>query len=170
MAVIWFTAVGSFFIFRDFRQRFTKNRSPPIERKGKGNQMKTIKYEINGTFVEVEVSDEFARQYEQIEAEEARQIWRDKKRKDSSLERMVEAGFQVADPNSNIEEKLLEKYDIEQLSEAIKTLTEDQKWLIEQVFFYGRKQSEVAAELGIEPVAVWNRLQKIYNKIKKSFQ
>lgn len=132
--------------------------------------MKTIKYEVNGTFVEVEVSDEFARQYEQIEAEEARQIWRDKKRKDSSLERMVEAGFQVADPNSNIEEKLLEKYDIEQLSEAIKTLTEDQKWLIEQVFFYGRKQSEVAAELGIEPVAVWNRLQKIYNKIKKSFQ
>ena len=132
--------------------------------------MKTIKYEVNGTFVEVEVSDEFARQYEQIEAEEARQIWRDKKRKDSSLERMVEAGFQVADPNSNIEEKLLEKYDIEQLSEAIKTLTEDQKWLIEQVFFYGRKQSEVAAELGIEPVAVWNRLQKIYYKIKKSFQ
>ena len=132
--------------------------------------MKTIKYEFNGTFVEVEVSDEFARQYEQIEAEEARQIWRDKKRKDSSLERMVEAGFQVADPNSNIEEKLLEKYDIEQLSEAIKTLTEDKKWLIEQVFFYGRKQSEVAAELGIEPVAVWNRLQKIYNKIKKSFQ
>ena len=132
--------------------------------------MKKIKYEINGTFVEIEVSDEFARQYEQIEAEEARQIWRDKKRKDSSLERMVEAGFQVADPNSNIEEKLLEKYDIEQLSEAIKTLTEDQKWLIEQVFFYGRKQSEVAAELGIEPVAVWNRLQKIYNKIKKSFQ
>ena len=132
--------------------------------------MKTIKYEINGTFVEVEVSDEFARQYEQIEAEEARQIWRDKKRKDSSLERMVEAGFQVADPNSNIEEKLLEKYYIEQLSEAIKTLTEDQKWLIEQVFFYGRKQSEVAAELGIDPTAIRNRLRKIYDKIKKIFQ
>lgn len=132
--------------------------------------MKTIKYEVNGTFVEVEVSDEFARQYEQIEAEEARQIWRDKKRKDSSLERMVEAGFQVADPNSNIEENLLEKCDIEQLGEAIKTLTEDQKWLIEQVFFYGRKQSAVAAELGIDPTAIRNRLQKIYSKIKKSFQ
>ena len=132
--------------------------------------MKTIKYEVNGTFVEVEVSDEFARQYEQIEAEEARQIWRDKKRKDSSLERMVEAGFQVADPNSNIEEKLLEKYDIEQLSEEIKALTDDQKWLIEQVFFYGRKQTEIAAELGIDPTAIRNRLQKIYSKIKKSFQ
>lgn len=132
--------------------------------------MKTIKYEINGTFIDIEVTDEFALQYEQIEAEEARQIWRDKKRKDSSLERMVEAGFQVADPNSNIEENLLEKCDIEQLSEEIKALTEDQKWLIEQVFFYGRKQSEVAAELGIDPTAIRNRLQKIYSKIKKSFQ
>lgn len=132
--------------------------------------MKTIKYEINGTFIDIEVTDEFALQYKQIKAEEARQIWRDKKRKDSSLERMVEAGFQVADPNSNVEEKLFEKYDIEQLSKAIKTLTEDQKWLIEQVFFNGRKQTEIAAELGIDPVAVWNRLQKIYNKIKKSFQ
>ena len=132
--------------------------------------MKTIKYEINGTFVEIEVSDEFARQYEQIEAEEARQIWRDKKRKDSSLARMVEAGFQVADPNSNVEENLLEKYDIEQLSEEIKALTEDQKWLIEQVFFNGRKQTEIAAELGIDPTAIRNRLQKIYSKIKKSFQ
>ena len=132
--------------------------------------MKTIKYEINGTFVEVEVSDEFARQYEQIEAEEARQIWRDKKRKDSSLERMVEAGFQVDDPNSNIEEKLLEKCDIEQLSEAINSLTKNQKWLIEQVFYYGRKQTEIADELGIDPTAIRNRLQKIYSKIKKSFQ
>lgn len=170
MAVIWFTAVGSFFYFQRFPTAIYEKSLAPIEHKGKGNLMKTIKYEINGTFVEIEVSDEFARQYEQIEAEEARQIWRDKKRKDSSLERMVEAGFQVADPNSNIEEKLLEKCDIEQLGEAIKTLTEDQKWLIEQVFFYGRKQSEVAAELGIDPTAIRNRLRKIYDKIKKIFQ
>ena len=83
--------------------------------------MKKIKYEINGTFIDIEASDEFAKHYEQIEAEEARQIWRDKKRKESSLERMVEAGVQVADPNTNVEERLLEKYDIEQLSEAITT-------------------------------------------------
>lgn len=131
--------------------------------------MKKIKYEINGTFVEIEVSDEFARHYEQIEAEEARQIWRDKKRKESSLERMVEAGFQVADPNTNVEERLLKKYDIEQLGEAIKTLTEDQKWLIEQIFYYGRKQSEVAIELAIDVTSVRDRLRVIYKKLKKFF-
>lgn len=131
--------------------------------------MKTIKYEINGTFIDIEVTDEFALQYKQIKAEEARQIWRDKKRKDSSLERMVEAGFQVADPNSNVEEKLFEKYDIEQLSKAIKTLTEDQKWLIEQVFYYDRKQSEVAIELAIDVTSVRDRLRVIYKKLKKFF-
>ena len=66
--------------------------------------MKTIKYEINGTLIDIEVTEEFAEQYKQIEAEEIRQKWRNKKRKESSLERMVEAGFQVADPNGNVEE------------------------------------------------------------------
>lgn len=131
--------------------------------------MKKIKYEINGTFIDIEASDEFAKHYEKIEAEEARQIWRDKKRKESSLERMVEAGFQVADPNTNVEARLLEKYDIEQLGEAIKTLTEDQKWLIEQIFYYGRKQSEVAIELAIDVTSVRDRLRVIYKKLKKFF-
>lgn len=129
--------------------------------------MKTIKYEINGKFIDIEVTDEFALQYEKIEAEEARQIWREKKRKDSSLERMVETGFQVDDPNSNIEEKLLEKCDIEQLSEAINSLTEDQKWLVQQVFYYDRKQSEIAAELCICKQALNNRIARILEKIKK---
>ena len=129
--------------------------------------MKTIKYEINGKFIDIEVTDEFALQYEKIEAEETRQIWREKKRKDSSLERMVETGFQVDDPNSNIEEKLLEKCDIEQLSEAINSLTEDQKWLVQQVFYYDRKQSEIAAELCICKQALNNRIARILEKIKK---
>ena len=129
--------------------------------------MKTIKYEINGKFIDIEVADEFALQHEKIEAEEARQIWREKKRKDSSLERMVETGFQVDDPNSNIEEKLLEKCDIEQLSEAINSLTEDQKWLVQQVFYYDRKQSEIAAELCICKQALNNRIARILEKIKK---
>ena len=129
--------------------------------------MKTIKYEINGKFIDIEVADEFALQYEKIEAEEARQIWREKKRKDSSLERMVGTGVQVDDPNSNIEEKLLEKCDIEQLSEAINSLTEDQKWLVQQVFYYDRKQSEIAAELCICKQALNNRIARILEKIKK---
>lgn len=131
--------------------------------------MKKIKYEINGTFVEIEVSDEFARQYEQIEMEEKR-VNRKETRRHQSLEMLIESGFQIADQKSDIEEKTFHNDDIRQLRYALETLTVDQKWLIEQVYFLDRKQSEIAAELGINPVAVWNRLQKIYNKIKKFFQ
>ncbi len=131
--------------------------------------MKKIKYEINGTFIDIEVSDEVAQQYEQIETGEKR-INRKETRRHQSLETLVESGFQIADPKGDIEERALQNDDVEQLRKALKVLTEDQKWLIEQVFYYGRKQSEVAAELGIDPTAIRNRLRKIYDKIKKSFQ
>lgn len=131
--------------------------------------MKTIKYEVNGTFVEVEVSDEFARQYEQIETEEKR-VNRKETRRHQSLETLIESGFQIVDQESDIEEKAFQNDDIEQLYKAFAVLTEEQKWLIQQVFYYDRKQSEIAAELGIDPTAIKNRLRKIYDKIKKIFQ
>ena len=131
--------------------------------------MKTIKYEINGTFIDVEVSDEFARQYEQIETEEKR-VNRKETRRHQSLETLVESGFQIVDQESDIEEKAFQNDDIEQLYKAFAVLTEEQKCLIQQVFYYDRKQSEIAAELGIDPTAIRNRLRKIYDKIKKIFQ
>lgn len=131
--------------------------------------MKKIKYEINGTFVEIEVSDEFARQYEQIETEEKR-VNRKETRRHQSLETLIESGFQIVDQESDIEEKAFQNDDIAQLYKAFAVLTEEQKWLIQQVFYYDRKQSEIAAELGIDPTAIRNRLRKIYDKIKKNFQ
>lgn len=130
--------------------------------------MVTIQYEINGKMIDIEVTEEFARQYKQIETEE-KHINRKETRRHQSLETLIDGGFQIVDPNGDIEEKTLMNEDIKQFHNALKILTTDQKWLIEQIFYYGRKQSEVAAELGINPVAVWKRLQKIYNKIKKNF-
>lgn len=130
--------------------------------------MKKIKYEINGTFVEIEVSDEFARQYEQIETEEKR-VNRKETRRHQSLETLIESGFQIADPESDIEEKTFQNDDIEQLYKAFEVLTEEQKLLIQQVFYYDRKQSEIAAELGVDVTSIRDRLRVIYKKIKKFF-
>ena len=131
--------------------------------------MKTIKYEINDTFVEIEVSDEFARQYEQIEMEEKR-VNRKETRRHQSLETLVESGFQIVDQESDIEEKAFQNDDIEQLYKAFAVLTEDQKWLIQQVFYLYRKQSEIAAELGVDATSIRDRLRVIYKKIKNFFQ
>ena len=131
--------------------------------------MKRIKYEINGRVIDIEVTDEFAAQYEQIEANEKR-VNRKETRRHQSLDALVESGFQIADQGSDIEANLIMQNDIDLLRRAFAALTNDQKWLVEQVFYCGRKQSEIAAELGIDPTAIRNRLKKIYSKIKKEFQ
>ena len=128
--------------------------------------MKKISYEINGTRVEVEVADEFAALYEQMDEEEKR-VNRKETRRHQSLETLVEGGFQIADPDSDIEETLIKQYDIDRLHRALAVLTDDQKWLVEQVFYYGRKQSEIAAELGVCKQALNNRITRVIKKIKK---
>ncbi len=128
--------------------------------------MKKISYEINGTRVEVEVADEFAALYEQMDEEEKR-VNRKETRRHQSLETLVEGGFQIADPDSDIEETLIKQYDIDRLHRALAVLTDDQKWLVEQVFYYGRKQSEIAVELGVCKQALNNRITRVIKKIKK---
>lgn len=128
--------------------------------------MKKISYEINGTRVEVEVTDEFAALYEQMDEEEKR-VNRKETRRHQSLETLVEGGFQIADPDSDIEETLIKQYDIDRLHRALAVLTDDQKWLVEQVFYYGRKQSEIAVELGVCKQALNNRITRVIKKIKK---
>ena len=128
--------------------------------------MKKISYEINGTRVEVEVTDEFATLYEQMDEEEKR-VNRKETRRHQSLETLVEGGFQIADPDSDIEETLRKQHDIDRLHRALAVLTDDQKWLVEQVFYYGRKQSEIAVELGVCKQALNNRITRVIKKIKK---
>lgn len=127
--------------------------------------MKRIKYEINGKVIDIEVTDEFAAQYEQIEANEKR-VNRKETRRHQSLDALVESGFQIADPGSDIEANLIIQNNIDLLRRALAALTSDQKWLVEQVFYYGRKQSEIAAELGINATSIRDRLRVIYKKIK----
>lgn len=128
--------------------------------------MKKISYEINGTRVEVEVTDEFAALYEQMDEEEKR-VNRKETRRHQSLETLVEGGFQIADPDSDIEETLIKQHDIDRLYRALAVLTDDQKWLVEQVFYCGRKQSEIAVELGVCKQALNNRITRVIKKIKK---
>lgn len=127
--------------------------------------MKRIKYEINGKVIDIEVTDEFAARYEQIEANEKR-VNRKETRRHQSLDALVESGFQIAAPGSDIETNLIIQNNIDLLRRALVALTDEQKWLVEQVFYYGRKQSEIAAELGIDATSIRDRLRVIYKKIK----
>lgn len=165
MAVIWFTAVG--FFFYGFPTAIYEKSLAPNEHKGKGNLMVTIKYFMNGKLVDIEVTEEFAKQYERIVAEEKRLSWKNAKRSESSLEVLLDAGFQAVDPTENVEEHFFSEFERQRVIDALKQLEPAQRWLIEQVFFYDRKQIDIANELGVRPNALHNKLDRILKNLKK---
>ncbi|WP_213180193.1 sigma factor-like helix-turn-helix DNA-binding protein [Enterococcus lactis] len=58
---------------------------------------------------------------------------------------------------------------VEELLELMEKLTDNQRWLIQKVFYEGVSQIDVAAELGITKQAVQNRLNKIYARLRNLF-
>ena len=131
--------------------------------------MATIKYPINGKDIDVEVTQEFARAFEQLKEEEKNNERRETRRH-LSLEALTEEGFQVEDPKADIEDQLYKKLENDILFTAIQSLKPNQRWLIEQVFFHNRSQQDIAEELGVCKQAVNNQILRILKKLKKIFQ
>ncbi|SJZ94276.1 RNA polymerase sigma factor, sigma-70 family [Pilibacter termitis] len=70
-----------------------------------------------------------------------------------------------------LEEESKNSFDprIERLEEVLTKLTDNQRWLIQKIFYEKVSQTDIAAELGITKQAVQNRLNKIYARLKKLF-
>lgn len=92
--------------------------------------MNVIKYEVNGSLTEIEVTEEVLKAYEQILIEEKRAVWRKKKRKERSLDTMLETGFQIADPKSDTEKILSVQEEKRVLHKALTSLTAEERKLI----------------------------------------
>lgn len=123
------------------------------------------------------VDDETARVLEQVD-EETRRIYlqeeyemkmSDNKYKlcNQSLEKSLENGFDVIDESQDVEEMAIKQAEKERVLEAIAKLEPQQQWLVKQIYVYGRKQVEIAEELGVGESAIRSRLKKISAKLKK---
>lgn len=123
------------------------------------------------------VDDETARVLEQVD-EETRRIYlqeeyemkmSDNKYKlcNQSLEKSLDNGFDVIDENQDVEEMAIKQAEKERVLEAIAKLEPQQQWLVKQIYVYGRKQVEIAEELGVGESAIRSRLKKISAKLKK---
>ena len=88
-------------------------------------------------------------------------------RRHQSLELSLENGHEFISEEPTPDEKCIEEETYKALHKAISTLSEDQQWLVKEVYFKGRTLVDIAAELGVTHVAIINRLKKIHNKIKK---
>lgn len=129
--------------------------------------METITYKFaDGTESAVEVSDEFYSLYQDMEkADELSE--RKHTRRNQSLERSVDNGWDIADPDADVAVLYEIKERNERLYKAISTLTPEQQTLIKQVFFDRIPQVEIAEQQGTTKMALHNKLTRILRKLKK---
>lgn len=130
--------------------------------------MQKINYEIDGQVVEIEVSDEFAKSYQELELEEKRANERLKwhmRKNLTELEPLQELGFELEDKSVNIEKDFEKKEELESLRNAMQKLEPQQKWLVEQVYFENVSITKIATIQNTSRQAIQNRLKKILKKL-----
>ncbi|KUK83191.1 MAG: hypothetical protein XD96_0466 [Petrotoga mobilis] len=73
----------------------------------------------------------------------------------------------LSDKDTDIEEEVINKILIKTVLEAIMTLDEEEKWLIQELFFCGKSQRKLSKETGIPLMTITNRKKRVLKKLKK---
>jgi len=76
----------------------------------------------------------------------------------------------ISDKTVDIEEEITNKIMIEAVLEAITNLDEEEKWLIQELFFYGKSEREVAKDIRISKTSLHHKKLKVISKIKKQIK
>ena len=125
--------------------------------------MVTIQYFDGNKNIPVEVSEEIAKALQELDSEEQRIKRKESRRQVASLEQLLDEGLDFEE-NSN--DRLTDEQ-ITKVRDALEHLTPDQQWLINQVFYENRTQADIARELGVSKAAITQRLERIFEKMKK---
>ena len=87
-----------------------------------------------------------------------------------SVQRLAEQEVQFAEEAESVEETALRKLQYEQLHKALSLLPDDERELIDRLFFQGQTEREAAECMGIYRNAVHKRKNHILKKLKKFFE
>lgn len=134
----------------------------------RNGEVKTIKVEL-----ENELADWLMTQPEDVCRDflifeyKSKCIERKETRRVQSLTASIDRGFDIVDEEADIHTALLRELTCEQVREAIRKLEPQQQWLIDEIYFKGRTQADIAKEVGIGESAIRSRLKKIFAKIQK---
>lgn len=120
----------------------------------------------DGKAQEIAVTDEVYTTIQELDKKDYANE-RKHKRKRISLEKAVDNGWDVADPNANIETIIDKKERYKKLYAALNALPKYQQKLIYLVFFKGISQQDIAAQEGVVKCSISKRLTRIMKKLKK---
>ncbi|MBQ8837185.1 MAG: sigma-70 family RNA polymerase sigma factor [Clostridia bacterium] len=124
-----------------------------------------ITYIFSNETIEIEVPDTWGHIIVEFDRNEYN-LHHKETRRHISLDAFESEPMEFKDPDNPIDAMFEEESLLDRLPAAIAKLDPEQQWLIHEIFFKGRKKSDVAAEMGINPAAVSGRLSTIYKKIK----
>ena len=124
-----------------------------------------IKYEFADETIEIEVDENWGAVLIELDRQEYNNDHAETRRH-CSLEEYNLDGNLVSN-GGDVEDAFLISEDNKKLYAAIKKLEPRQQYLIEQVYFLGRKQVDIAAEEGVSHVAITYALQRAVKKLKK---
>jgi DNA-directed RNA polymerase specialized sigma24 family protein len=116
--------------------------------------------ELNGRQIPVskEVYDAFKRP-----------AWKERKRrqvraeKELSLEAFADAGFEIPSSQALVDEIFEDKLLLDMLSKALSELTDDERFLINELFYQEKSERTVARETGLPQKTINNRKRAIIN-------
>ena len=89
------------------------------------------------------------------------------RRRTQSLDKSLENGFDIVDERQDLFASMVGQIESEEIQNAIKKLDEEQQWIVQAVFFEGKKQIEIARELHITKQAMSQRMAVIKEQLKK---
>lgn len=126
-----------------------------------------------GQKVYVEVTEAQASAYREEKQKEWRSEWNERYHT-VSFDEIVEAGYDLADADSDID-RIFEENDemkrtkaiLKTLKKAMQTLTPIQKRTVYKLFVKNMSQAEIAREEGLTKMALTYRVAGIYAKLKK---
>ena len=95
-------------------------------------------------------------------------VERKETRRTQSLNASLDHGFDIIDEDSDPFLALLRQLTREQVRNAIRKLEPQQQWLVDEIYFKGREQAEIAIELDVGESAIRSRLKKIFEKMQKN--
>lgn len=84
--------------------------------------------------------------------------------REDSLDRLTELGKDFPDSAAVFDETVLRKI---MLDQALEKLSDEERYLITQLFYFGRTERDLADELGVYRNAVHSQKAKILKKLKK---
>ncbi len=83
--------------------------------------------------------------------------------REDSLDRLTSLGFDFADSTADFDVAVLRKI---MLNQALEKLSDEERYLITQLFYFGRTERELAEELGVSQYTVNRNKHKILKKLK----